>query len=132
MFKRWNARIKNCLRNEPLNWSISLDYPSGAVTKVEMGTVIQILTSHSLLCEIQYIIGGFGGCFSPICTCLLEEESPGPFLYVCLFNKNRIGAKTQKLRNSPVIKRMVHMETNDRFHFTKSTNQLIRNQTHRL
>ena len=86
MYKRWNTRLKNLTFNSTFEVKAkeSSILPKH-LNKADTSRIVQILTQHSMLGSFQFHICR---CFTPICTCMEDEESASHFLYNCKFYSN--------------------------------------------
>ena len=85
-YRRWNDRIRilNLSGNTGLKAKIEGVLPKH-LSKAHTRRMVQLLTEHSNLGYFQFLIGR---CFSPVCTCLIAEETTAHFLYRCPFYSN--------------------------------------------
>ena len=86
VYRRWDNRLRN------LNISVNFGFQAKRegilpkhLSKAHTKRMVQLLTQHSVLFNFQFHIGR---CFTPVCTCMLEEESTEHFLYRCPFYSN--------------------------------------------
>ena len=78
-YRRWNNRIRNLnlSGNTGLKAKIEGVLPK-YLSKAHTRRMVQLLTEHSNLGYFQFLIGR---CFSPVCTCLISEETTAHFLF---------------------------------------------------
>ena len=83
VYRRWNNRLRNLNLSDNFGFQAKREgiLPKH-LTKAHTKRMVQLLTQHSVLCNFQFHIGR---CFTPVCTCMLEEESTEHFLYRCPF-----------------------------------------------
>ena len=83
--KRWNARLtSNPMDNLALRVHDKEILPRW-LSKSQMNKIVQLLSQQSHLGSFKFKIGR---CFTPICTCMLEDETADHFLTICPFYVN--------------------------------------------
>ena len=85
----WNKRLRNTSVDS--SWVVRNEnfLPPG-ISRGDVKKIVQLLTGQSFLGDFMFRIGW---CFSPVCTCLEDEETSDHFLMRCSFYRRLREAK---------------------------------------